>query len=96
MTSLSPAPGGPPYPSLRISYRSLLASLGFVAAGLGTYLIPAFDQIQQEQRRRLSLFRQEYQMLAMNFNRRSHLLGRIASEPDQKSLIRHKQYAPVV
>jgi hypothetical protein len=30
-------------------------------------------------------------MLAMNFNRgRSHLLGRIASEPDQKSLIRHE------
>ena len=30
-------------------------------------------------------------MLAMNFNRgRSHLLGRIASEAGQKSLIRHE------
>jgi hypothetical protein len=68
-----------------------MASPGLVATGLGSYLIPAFYQIQQEQRCKLSFFRQECQMLAMNFNRsRSHSLERIASEPDQKSLIRHE------
>jgi hypothetical protein len=57
----------------------------------GSYLIPAFDQIQQEQPCKLSLFRQECQMLTMNFNcGRSHFPERIASEPDQKSLIRHE------
>jgi hypothetical protein len=60
------------------------------AAGLG-YLIPAFNQIQQERPRKLPLFRQEHQMFAVYFNRgRSHMLLGIASQPDQKSLIRHE------
>src|SRR5260370_38814758 len=91
MTSLSQGARGPTWHSLRISWRSLLAKPGFVATGLGSYLFPAFDQIQQEQRCKLSFFRQECQMLAMNFNRRrSHSLERSASDPDRKSLIPHE------
>jgi hypothetical protein len=55
------------------------------------YLIPAFNQIQQERPRKLFFSRQEHQMVAMNFNRgRSQMLVRIASHPDQKSPIRHE------
>jgi hypothetical protein len=56
--------------------------------GSGSYLIPAFNQIQQEHPRKLSFFRQEHQMVTMDFNLdRSHVLLGIASQPDQKSLI---------
>ena len=62
-----------------------------MATGSGSYLIPAFNQIQQERPRKFPLFRQEHQMVAMYFNRgRFHMLIGIASEPDQKSLIRHE------
>jgi hypothetical protein len=64
---------------------------GIVATGSGRYLIPAFNQIQQERPRELSLFRQEHEMVAMNFNRvRFHTLERTAGEADQEGLIRHE------
>jgi hypothetical protein len=60
-----------------------------VATGSGSYLIPAFNQIQQERPRKLTFFRQEHQMVTMYFNLvRSHMLVGIASQPDQESLIR--------
>jgi hypothetical protein len=54
-------------------------------------LIPALDQIEQEQRCKPSFVRQEYQMLAMHFDHgRTHMQVRIASQPDQRSPIRHE------
>jgi hypothetical protein len=55
------------------------------------YLIPVFNQIQQERSGKFPIFGQENQMLAVYFNSgRSHMLVRITSQPDKKSLIRHE------
>jgi hypothetical protein len=54
-----------------------------LATRSGSYLIPAFNQIQQEQGSKFPFSRQEHQVVAVYFNRgRSYMLVRIATQPD--------------